>query len=223
MRALLFLLLLAPIIALGELRVGYYGGTFDPPTRGHRHFLERAIKEAHLDIVYIFPAVSTPKKPNANPYPFRRAMVRAMIDDMPNVLGPDAELEAAFARGRLPAEIETISKRHPKAKLFILTGDDVISRNYSQFISQNPAFKDVGVIVNQRQDTAIDKRENLNDFEFADRELIILSAGSDPGISSSMVRERYRLGQSTDKFLEPAVQKVIERNGLYPHICRLLF
>ncbi len=224
MRAALFILFFIPLAAFTQIRVGYYGGTFDPPTRGHRGLIERAIKAANLDLVYMFPSMTNAKKPNASPYLIRRQMVEAMIADMPNVRGPDAELEEEFQRGRLAAEIETIMRRHNGAKVFIVTGDDVISRNYSRFISENPAFRDVGIIIGQRKSDAAPSREDLRDFDFADREVIVFSPAADEGISSSLVKSKFKFGHPVEgNFLDQGVIDVIHQHGLYPPICPRLF
>lgn len=221
---LLFGAFFLPLLALAELRIAYYGGTFDPPTRGHRGLIERAIKAANLDLVYMFPSMSNAKKPNATPYPLRRQMVEAMISEMPNVLGPDAELEEAFQRGRLAAEIEVIMKRHPGAKVFIMMGDDVISRNYTKFITENPAFDKIGVIIGQRNQGSLANPENINAFNFDEREVILFPPEMDEGISSTVIKNKFKNGQSVGKnYLDEKVQSVIRAFGLYPPLCPGLF
>ena len=44
------------------MRIGIYGGTFDPPHIGHEHILKEFIEQINLDKVYVMPTYIPPHK-----------------------------------------------------------------------------------------------------------------------------------------------------------------
>ena len=69
------------------MRIGFFGGTFDPPHRGHLAVARAAIKRLRLDRVLIAPVSSQPLKDHAASTSFedRLAMVRLAVGDDPQL------------------------------------------------------------------------------------------------------------------------------------------
>ena len=220
-------LLLSILVTLGAhfasaaaLRIGYYGGTFDPATLGHRQLAERAIKAGHLDLLYIVPAITNSKKPNAKPYFERKELLRLGFEGVERVLIPDSEMERAYENDRSTGVIRLLLHRYPGARILKVTGDDVISRNFTDHLNSDPLFKDVGFIIGERSGKNQEIAEDKNVFDFGNRELIILPQSEDQGISSSEVRALLLEGNPKARtLLAPAVYNAIRANGLYPIKC----
>ena len=202
------------------LRIGYYGGTFDPVTKGHRQLVERAMVVARLDMMYIIPSITNSNKPNAIAYPLRKKLVQLGFKGVENVFIPDMHLEAAFEKDRASGVIRVLLKRHPGAHILKLTGDDVISRNFTDHIKFDPLYKNVGFIIGERSGKNQAIAEDKTLFNFENRELIILPKTEDLGISSSQVRNFLLEGNpKAQTLLVPEVYKVIKAQGLYPVQC----
>src|ERR1700720_2894244 len=102
------------------MKIGLFGGTFDPIHRGHMVLARAALERCHLNRIYFVPASVPPHKQQQALSPFARryAMValataqeRAFI---PSRLGAPDERAAGASGGRLPAKpnftIDTIKR-----------------------------------------------------------------------------------------------------------------
>jgi nicotinate-nucleotide adenylyltransferase len=196
-------------------RIGYFGGTFDPPTLGHLNLVLRSLRQGGLDRVYVQASISNSFKPSASAHYHRQNMVRLNFEDHDRVFVTDQELDNAFAEDRATGALRVLKRRFPMAKLLRITGDDVISRNLTPHIQLNMEFADVGFIVGRRAGAMALIAENLDLRKFQGRELIVLSSVSDLGISSSQVR-REILEKGTTSLVQPAVMTYIRTNRLYP-------
>jgi nicotinate-nucleotide adenylyltransferase len=108
------------------LRIGLFGGTFDPPHVGH---LVTAVNVRHalaLDAVVLMVANSPWQKHGTRPISSaedRLAMVEAAVADVKGLLAGDAEIR----RGGPSFTADTLAKMaecHPGADLFTIVGDD---------------------------------------------------------------------------------------------------
>lgn len=59
-------------------RIGLFGGSFDPPHRGHVHVASTALKHLGLDAVWWFPTPGNPLKEAPTDYDVRFAAVQAL-------------------------------------------------------------------------------------------------------------------------------------------------
>lgn len=222
-----FLLILLTVVcqfASAALRIGYYGGTFDPVTMGHRQLAERAKKAANLDLMYIIPSITNSKKPNASPYPVRKDLAQLGFAGLDGVLVMDSEMEQAFLQDRSRGVIRLLLKRHPGAHILKVTGDDVISRNFTDHLNQEELFKNVGFIIGERSGPNLQLAEDHKQFDFGNREVIILPHSEDKGISSSQVRLFLSEGDPRARyFLYPAVYEAIKAQGLFQMKCEFQF
>jgi len=106
------------------VRLGLYGGSFDPVHRGHLEPVREAMEELALDHVIYLPTAHPPHKGDhelASPF-HRYVMVElALLDDMRRVVSPHELVEG------VSYTVETL--RHyrnldPEAELFFLLGSD---------------------------------------------------------------------------------------------------
>src|SRR5690606_13993528 len=77
------------------MRIGVFGGTFDPPHAAHAALARAALKQLSLDRVLWIPALAPPHKGlPATPFEDRLAMTRALAATVP---GSDvSDIEAAL-------------------------------------------------------------------------------------------------------------------------------
>ena len=119
-----------PVLALHwspvPLRIGLFGGTFDPPHVGH---LVTAVNVRHalaLDAVVLMVANSPWQKQGSRPITAaedRLAMVEAAVADVDGLVAGDAEIRRggpSFTADTLA----TLVDGYPGAELFTIVGDD---------------------------------------------------------------------------------------------------
>ena len=109
------------------MRIGVFGGTFNPPHIGHRAAAEAASRALKLDRLFVIPAAIPPHKElpaNTAKPEDRLAMARAAFCGMDCAEVLDIELE----RGGNSYTVETVDalrSRYPDAEMFLLMGTDM--------------------------------------------------------------------------------------------------
>jgi nicotinate-nucleotide adenylyltransferase len=107
------------------VRIGVFGGSFDPVHRGHLAVAQQAVRELRLDQVRFVPALLQPLKtagPRASPDD-RAAMLRAALDGQPNLA-----LDLREIRRPGPSfTVDTLRElrlERPHDELFLMVGAD---------------------------------------------------------------------------------------------------
>lgn len=110
------------------LRIGFFGGTFDPIHFGHLN-LALQIKEAHnLDQVFFSPANFSPEKkgsPPSAPKKARKEMVELAIRDIPEFTLLDVELEREGPSYTIDT-IKFLKEKYDKAQFYLILGEDIL-------------------------------------------------------------------------------------------------
>lgn len=112
----------------GRLRVGVFGGTFDPPHLGHSIVAAEVMEALELDRLLWVPAAVPPHKQGRpiTPAVLRRRMVAAAIADHPGFELCDLELE----RDGVSYTVDTLRQlrsAHPTWSLFLILGADLLA------------------------------------------------------------------------------------------------
>ena len=113
----------------GTIRIGIFGGSFDPIHLGHVGIAERAAAEHGLSKVLVVPAHRSPFKV-AGPMPldddFRWRLVEMACEGHPLLEPCDIELR----RGGVSYTVDTVREiraMHPGAELFFILGEDSLA------------------------------------------------------------------------------------------------
>ena len=107
------------------MKLGIYGGSFDPVHLGHLLVAQAAVEELGLDKLFFVPAAQSPFKPDAKPAPdaIRLQLLRLALAGKSNCEIDEQEIR----RGGTSYTIETLrdyAKRFPGAEIFYLIGAD---------------------------------------------------------------------------------------------------
>src|SRR6266853_1833443 len=107
------------------MRLGLYGGTFDPIHHGHLILARDAIEQLALDRVIFIPAALSPHKLATSPAPAeaRRGMVSAAIADEPRFEMDDSEIHRTGPSFTIET-VEHMLAVHPHAELFYFIVSD---------------------------------------------------------------------------------------------------
>lgn len=111
------------------MRLGLFGGSFDPVHAGHVGIARRAIAELALDRLVVLPAAVSPFKAGA-PQGFspeqRLALARIAFTGVANAVVDDRELR----RGGVSYAIDTVrafAAEYPGAEIFFIVGEDTLA------------------------------------------------------------------------------------------------
>src|ERR1700744_2204316 len=111
------------------MRIGIYGGTFNPVHHGHLILARQALEEFKLDRLIFVPAAESPFKiqNHSAPAGARLAMLRLAIAGVDGFSVDPLEIE----RGGISYSIDAVKmflNRDPGAELFFLVGEDNVDR-----------------------------------------------------------------------------------------------
>ncbi len=123
------------------MKIGIFGGSFDPVHRGHVNLAKVAIETLGLDRLIVIPAAVSPFKTDAAPQMSydRLLLVRAAFNGLARVVVDDRELR----RGGVSYAIETVREikaENPEAELVFLIGEDSVEglprwKNYDELLT----------------------------------------------------------------------------------------
>jgi nicotinate-nucleotide adenylyltransferase len=196
------------------MRVGIFGGSFDPPHIGHLLVAQDAADELALDRLLVIPAAQQPLKGGWQTAPHHRlAMVRAAFEGIPRVEVDPIEIE----RGGLSFMVETVEsirQRVPLATLHLLVGDDVVPTL--------PRWRDVDRLLSMVQLVVLHRadRQALSPAAAASETSGAVGAARRIttrrlDLSSTEIRTRVQDGRSIRGFVPDAVAAYIATTGLY--------
>ncbi len=107
------------------MKVGLFGGTFNPPHIAHLLVAESARSQFGLDQVWWIPAYEPPHKSDqqVTEYAHRMEMTRAAIADHPDFVALD--VESALPRPSFTINtIRALQARYPEYTYFLIVGSD---------------------------------------------------------------------------------------------------
>ena len=192
-------------------RIGIYGGTFDPPHRGHLK-VARAAKEAlRLDEVIFLPAARNPMKTGRATAsgPERMEMVKLLISGQPGFSVSDMEL----TRGGVSYTVDTLGELQMvrPADYWFLMGADAL-KGFDDW--KNPARilrLCRAAVVTRPPLSADDVRAR---FPAAYRERFDVVPMPADLSSSTAVKDALHMGKPTPE-LTPEVLRYIQKHRLY--------
>ncbi len=106
------------------LRLGVFGGTFDPPHAAHVALVQAAVGQLGLDEVRILPTGQAWHKPRSlSEAPHRLAMARLAFEAVPEAV-VDAREMLRQGPSYTVDTLRELKSEFPQAQLFLLIGDD---------------------------------------------------------------------------------------------------
>lgn len=195
------------------MRIGIFGGSFDPPHVGHLLVAQDAMLALSLDRLVVIPAGQQPLKAaqHANAR-HRLAMVRQSFGGIAGIEVDPIEIE----RGGLSFmvdTVETLQRRWPLAELHLLIGEDVVA-TLPRWREPERLLSMVKLVAWQRfadADAPVESFEQRDASEVPVHRL----ATRRVDVSSTEIRARVLAGRSIRGFVTDAVADYIASTGLY--------
>lgn len=197
------------------MRIGLYGGTFDPIHTGHLIVIENAINYMNLDKVIILPSSNPPHKKHKKKTAtnIRVEMVAEAIKDNDRIILSTYESTDQTVR-YTHETIRYFKKYFPEDEIFYILGEDSFLtidtwKNYEDILDEN-------IIVFTRSNIDSDS-ELVKKVEIIkkDNPNIFLINNLNINISSTLIRGLVKNKKSIKYLVSDEVKYMIEKRGLY--------
>lgn len=190
------------------LRIGLFGGAFDPVHIGHLRVAESFLKSHLIDELHLLPTAYPPHKKNkkSTPYHHRCRMLQIAFSGCENVVINEIE-------NRLPKPsytlqtLEYLQGRHPENLYFLCIGEDNLA-SFHKWHKYETIIQKVTLLVAARpdSDSSTQHQEILERAIFIDH--------SEIEISSTDIRNDEKL-QMSDQAVPDSIIDYIQRHNLY--------
>jgi len=212
------------------MKIGIFGGSFNPPHNGHVNSLTTVQKKMGFDLIHIIPNSQNPLKiPMEGPNNEHRSeLVRRAFSTYGEAFKVNiCELQ----RGGKSYTIDTVKELlnvHKSSELYLIIGADNFE-NFSAWKDYKKLLELVNIVVTTRPGYQIPENESewpdyltplvaesdFGAFELTTGRSIEFITLEDLDISSSELRKKLRVGRPAEKFLPLAVERYIKEQGLY--------
>ena len=202
-------------------KIALYGGTFNPPTFGHRLVIEEVLKAGVVDAVWVLPSLGKFKK-NSIPYAHRMLMCQLAFGNIENVSISSLELALGeHTNGYTSNVIDGAYETFPRVDFYFIVGGDTAEIVPSKWYKGRYLIENRKFIVLPRLNK---QGESINTDEnawYKNEPHIYLGGINQSSISSTQVRDIYKKGLSVqlDSHLPFLVDKpvieYIDHHGFY--------
>ena len=213
------------------MRVGFYGGSFDPPHNGHLAVARAAAHGFALDKVLLAPTARQPLKPQGAEaaYPDRLAMVQLLCVGEPGLQA--SELEAPSPSEASPADssaarpnytrpnytIDTLrhlrAQLEPRDEIFVVVGIDAFLE-LERWRDPRGLLAAAQWLVVARPEFAPERLAAMQ-LSAAERARVHLLTDVQVPVSATEIRRRLQAGEDCSDWLPPRVLAYIREHGLY--------
>ena len=197
------------------MRVGIFGGTFDPVHQGHMIVAEQVMNELHLDHVVFVPGGIPPHKDassvRANAED-RFAMVKVAVAGNAKFSVDRVEVDA----GRPMHSVETVSifkERSTKDEWFFITGADEVA-NLLAWKEPDRLLEQVVMVAATRPGYDLSRLDHL-EAALRNFDRIFPVECTRVDISATGIRRRMLQGKSIRYLVPEGVYEIIEQRRLY--------
>jgi nicotinate-nucleotide adenylyltransferase len=196
------------------MRLGIFGGSFDPVHNGHLALARACQQQAALDEVWFVPTAIQPlkhrgpKAANAD----RVEMLRLAINDQTSWRVCTLEID----RGGPSYTVDTLRQLReelPEAQLFFMIGSDA-QRDIPRWKEPDVIFSLATPLIVHRAGESEPDLQALSSLCTAHTQPQIIEM-QPVGVSSTEIRRRVASGDSLEGFLSPMVAAYVAERGLY--------
>lgn len=195
------------------MKIGVYGGSFNPPHNGHLMLAQELSKRLDLDKLIIIPSNISPQKDNnGNIDPVHRIRMCNMLFCDPVYTVSDCEIK----RGGRSFTIDTLThlkNEYKDAEFYLFMGSDMLLSFHSWYRFEN-ILSLCTVCAISREDEECTARMREYAKEKLGEKAIVFDVKPFQ-VSSSQIRENFRNGVSNEGLLREDIIEYIKENGLY--------
>ncbi len=193
------------------LKIGIYGGSFDPVHNDHISICKKFHKDFGLDFVLVIPAKVSPFKNGTGASEISRLeMLKIACENSPELIPCDIELSLE-GKSYTYRTVSLLREKYPDAKFYLLMGADSFG-GFLNWSNPEKIVSECEIVVAGRNGENITQYES--DFEKRFNKKITYF-NLNTSLSSSYVKELLKLGLDCREFLPKGVNEYIVNNNLY--------
>ncbi|MGD8697751.1 MAG: nicotinate-nucleotide adenylyltransferase [Gemmatimonadales bacterium] len=191
------------------MRLGIFGGTFDPPHIGHLIVADDVMAALELDRIVFIPTGTHPLKRDKVEAPshLRLEMIRAATAGAQRFVVDEREMRRVGPSYTIDTVTE-YGEELPGAELYLLIGSDILSEIH-RWHSVIQIAERARIVVMSRPDAPEDTFGPTTDLETTRVNVTHVE------ISSSEIRERVRVGRAFRYLVPEGVYEIIAEHSLY--------
>ena len=192
------------------MRIGIFGGSFDPIHFGHIRTAQAVFDKYCLDRFFFVPTGVSPGKSSKQPQcslSDRWTLLSAAIRDFPDFYIYAAEINSPCVSYTADT-IRNISLLFPEAELYLIVGSDLLP-SFFQWFRIDYILQKVHLIIVERDGEAVDAYFSNPALKAADR------MRSSSACSSTDIRKCLAAGLPISDAVPPKVENFIYARGLY--------
>ena len=195
------------------MKIGIFGGSFNPPHNMHKQIALDLVNRNYLDKVIYVPTGDYYQKDDLIPAPIRYNMLKIMTKDYPNLEVSDYEI-----KNKLVYTYQTLDyfrQKYPKDQIYFICGTDNLKELYT-WKNYKHILTNYKLLVIKRNHDQVE--EILKYYQEYSNNIIILNL-LQSRISSTTIREKISNNyEPTSKELDKNVLNYIKKKSLYkPH------
>ena len=197
------------------MRIGIFGGTFDPPHTGHLVLAADALEQLRLDhLLWVLTPVPPHKQGlSISPTAMRLGLVQAAIEGDPRFQLSRVELDRPGPHFAVDT-VRLLQEENPKAELFYLLGGDSLRDLPLWYRPQKFVGQITGLGVMRRPGARIDLKKLEIQLPGINQKVHFFETPL-MEISSSEIRLRSAAGRPFRYFLPPIVYELICKHRYY--------
>ncbi|MFL5327308.1 MAG: nicotinate (nicotinamide) nucleotide adenylyltransferase [Gemmataceae bacterium] len=200
------------------MRIGVYGGSFNPVHVGHLIMAEQCREQARLDEIWFVPSARHPLKTDYPPAEFhhRVEMLRLAIDDQPNYRIETLENDRP-GLSYTADTLDELQRQNPKAEFFLILGSDTLPE-FPRWHEPRRIIERATLLVMERHPWPVVDAEALRQSLALPNEVPLrMQRVNVPliDLASTDIRRRIAEGRSVRFMLPRIVEDYVRDKGLY--------
>jgi nicotinate-nucleotide adenylyltransferase len=176
-------------LAYPGMKIGLFGGSFDPAHEGHAHVAETAMKRLGLDRVWWLVSPQNPLKAKSSPFEARMKSAQAQAHGTRMVV---TDLEKQLGCGFTFETLRHLKQLYPGVRFYLVMGADNLA-NFRKWRNWQEVAASVPVVVVSRPGSGPSERLR------APRGWIFLNARNHPQSSSALRAKRAAVAKPRRK------------------------
>ena len=200
------------------MRIGIYGGTFDPPHNGHINACKTFLDNVELDVLYVIPVYMPPhkmQKSDTSPQTRLEMSKIAFSDLSSKVTVSDIEIKRE-GKSYTADTIRYFKENYQDAEIFFLCGTDMIL-TMDFWYKPEYIFNNATIVYVRRENDSVTTEEIAKKCAFYqekfDAKIIYLKMDTIE-ISSTDIRNSINENR-LNTLVSPEIYNFIKENGLY--------
>lgn len=166
-------------LAYSGMRIGLFGGSFDPAHEGHAHVAETALKRLGLDRLWWLVSPQNPLKPQSGPLTRRMQSAERMARGARMVV---SDLESKLGCAYTYQTLRALKRRYPGVHFVFVMGEDNIA-SFKRWRNWREITEAIPIVVVSRPKTQRSARSGMP------RKWTYLSARYHPHSSTELRRQ----------------------------------